>query len=48
MHKAGMRKDKRFDSDGQIKACRGRETNEVQEEIDKQLKEAIQEKDSPL
>ena len=43
-----MRKDHRFDSDGQIKACRGRETNEVQEEINKQLEEVIQQKDLPL
>jgi hypothetical protein len=42
MHKVGMRKDKRFDSDGQIKACRGRYTNEVRKEIDTQLEEATQ------
>jgi hypothetical protein len=40
MRKVGMRKDHRFDSDGQIKASRGRETNEVKELIDEQLKEA--------
>jgi hypothetical protein len=39
MRPVGTRKDHRFDSDGQIKACRGRETNEEQDLIREQLDE---------
>lgn len=37
MKPVGARKDHQFDSDGQIKACRGRETNENKDLIREQL-----------
>jgi hypothetical protein len=45
MRPVGTRKDHRFDSDGQIKACRGRESNEVEELIKEELKEIVEKKD---
>lgn len=39
MKQVGSRKDHRFDSDGQIKASRGRESNEVQDLVQEQLLE---------
>jgi len=39
MRPVGTRKDHQFDSDGQIKACRGRETNDEQDLIREQLNE---------
>ena len=39
MKPIGSRKDHRFDSDGQIKASRGRESNEEADLIKEQLEE---------
>ncbi len=45
MRPVGSRKDHRFDSDGQIKASRGRDANETQELIREQLQEKDPEKE---
>lgn len=39
MRPVGCRKDHRFDSDGQIRACRGRQNNEDSALIKEQIEE---------